>query len=178
MLPKNQNKIIKIDMFYKNHKDYFLNYANLILNDRTMSEDAVHDAFIKVIENKEEYATLKEEELVSLVTVIIRNLCFDFLRREKNFSKFIKEIGTNRQKILYKDKGFEKIEIMDQIKKLFIKLKEIDKKILIMKYYFGMTSKEIGQEFGMTTKNVDMHIYRAKQKVRNQIDYEKYFNNY
>jgi RNA polymerase sigma-70 factor (ECF subfamily) len=38
-----------------------------------------------------------------------------------------------------------------------------------MKYFLGMTYKEIGEELGISPKHVDTRIMRAKEKVRRLI---------
>jgi len=55
-------------------------------------------------------------------------------------------------------------------------LDEISRQVLIMKYYFDMSYKEIGKELNMTPKHIDIRIMRAKEKMRKLIKMdEKYY---
>ena len=57
----------------------------------------------------------------------------------------------------------EKIAILEQA---LLKLSTEDKNILILRYYHGMSYKEIGRTLGIKTKTVDMRLYRVKAKLR------------
>ncbi|NLN66397.1 MAG: hypothetical protein GX144_13535, partial [Clostridiaceae bacterium] len=50
---------------------------------------------------------------------------------------------------------------------------ETSKQVLIMKYVFGMSYKEIGKKLNMTSKHVDTRILRAKGKIRKLAEKEK-----
>jgi len=64
----------------------------------------------------------------------------------------------------------------ETIRKHLNAIDEVSRQVLIMKYYHGMSYKEIGERLGMTPKHVDTKIMRAKEKVRKLIKQEGRFD--
>lgn len=166
---------LKVEEFYNKYKPYLLNYAYKFLKDKTASEDAVHEAFISILKNKDKYLKLKEKELKRSATVILRNKCIDILRKDKRFIKTPME----EVEIYLKDdkKSVEEKAILNdevgRIQKHFKNLDEETKQIFIMKYVEDMSLKEIGEEMGITPKHVSTKIYRGKLKLRKLVEKEE-----
>lgn len=166
---------LKVEEFYNKYKNYLLNYAYKFLKEKTASEDAVHEAFISILKNKDKYLKLNENELKRSATVILRKKCIDVLRKDK---KFIKTPMEEVEIYLEKDEKSveEKAILSDEVSRIQKHLKNLDeetKQILIMKYVEDMSLKEIGEEIGITPKHVSTKIYRGKIKLRKMIEKEE-----
>jgi RNA polymerase sigma-70 factor (ECF subfamily) len=61
----------------------------------------------------------------------------------------------------------------EAIRKHLNAIDEISRQVLIMKYYQGMSYKEIGETLNMTPKHVDTRLMRAKEKIRKLIRLEE-----
>lgn len=163
-----QEEKLKVEEFYNKYKNYLLNYAFNFLKEKSASEDAVHEAIISMLNNKDKYLTLTETEMKKSATVILRNKCIDELRKDKKYSDIPMEeveiyVENNEKSIE------EKIILNDEIEKLqklFRNLDEVTKQILIMKYIENMSLNEIGEQIGLTPKHVSTKIYRGKQKLK------------
>ena len=77
---------MKVEKFYNKYINYLLNYAYKFLKSKELSEDAVHEAFISILKNKDKYLNLKENQLKRSATVILRNKCIDILRKDKKYA--------------------------------------------------------------------------------------------
>lgn len=83
----------KMTEIYEEHKYALLHYAMNIIKNQSMAEDAVHNAFISIIENKEKYFNLDCRDFRRSAVVIVRHKCIDILRKQKPFSnKSIEEL--------------------------------------------------------------------------------------
>lgn len=154
---------------YEEHKHALLMYALKITGfNQAMAEDAVHNAFISIIKEKEKYLYLDSRDFRFSAVVIVRNKCIDLLRKEKAFAN----IPIDELEIFLEsnDKPIDEQVIISSeyqaIRKHMLDIDEISRQVLIMKYVLGMSYKEIGEKLNMTQKHVDTRILRAKEKVR------------
>lgn len=171
MLINSKKEKIKFEEFYNRHSNFFLNYAQKFLKYRTKAEEAVHEAFLYVLENKEKYVEKPEKELRRLVTVLVRWRALDLIRREDKISQSpIEEveiyIEDERKTVEEKVELKSELEIMSEY---LNKLDEVTKQILIMKYVEDMSHREIGEIMGMTEGNVRVKAHRGKEKIRNKM---------
>jgi RNA polymerase sigma-70 factor (ECF subfamily) len=158
----------KMTDLYEEHKYALLHYAMKFTRNQDMAEDAVHNAFISIIQKKEKYLNLDFMDFRRSAVIIVRNKCIDILRKQKPFSnKSIEELEifleSNEvpvdEQVIFESK-------YELIRKHINSIDEISKQVLHMKYILNMTYKEIGGELGKTAKHVDTRIMRAKEKVR------------
>ncbi len=160
---------------YEEHKHALLMYALKVTGyNQAMAEDAVHNAFISIIKNKEKYFSLDSRDFRFSAVIIVRNKCIDLLRKEKPYA----DISIDELEIYLesKDKPVEDQAVISSeysaIRRHMAEIDEISRQVLIMKYALGMSYKEIGVRLGMTPKNVDVRIIRAKEKVRKLVELE------
>lgn len=167
MLETEQERKKMADL-YEEHKYVLLHYAIKITRNQSMAEDAVHNAFISIIQKKDKYLNLDCMDFRRSTVIIVRNKCIDILRKQKHFvNKSIEEleIFLESDEVDVDDQVVFKSEY-ELIRKYINSIDEISKQVLLMKYILSMSYKEIGEELGMTPKHVDTRIMRAKKKVR------------
>ena len=168
----------KMTDLYEDHKYALLMYAKKIMGNQSMAEDAVHNAFISIIQKKEKYLNLDCMDFRRSAVIIVRNKCIDILRKQKPFvNKSIEELE------IFLESGEEPVDEQvifeseyELIRKYLNSIDEISKQVLIMKYILNMSYKEIGEELGMTLKHVDTRIMRAKDKVRKLMEKDVRYN--
>lgn len=167
----------KMTDIYEQHKHALLLYALKVTGyNQSMAEDAVHNAFISIIKEKDKYFSLNSREFRFSAVIIVRNKCIDLLRKEKMYA----DIPIDELEIFLesKEKPIEEQVIISSeyatIKKYMKSIDEISSQVLIMKYVLGMSYKEIGERLNMTPKHVDTRIQRAKEKMRKLLENEKF----
>ncbi|MGJ0847300.1 RNA polymerase sigma factor [Tissierella praeacuta] len=160
------------------YKYALLMYAKKITGNQSIAEDAVHNAFISIIQKTEKYLNLDCMDFRRSAVIIVRNKCIDILRKQKPFvNKSIEELE------IFLESGEEPVDEQvvfeseyELIRKYLNSIDEISKQVLIMKYILDMSYKEIGEELGMTSKHVDTRIMRAKDKVRKLMEKDVRYN--
>jgi RNA polymerase sigma-70 factor (ECF subfamily) len=159
----------KMADIYEEHKHALLIYALKVTGyNQAMAEDAVHNAFISIIKEKEKYFCLDSRDFRFSAVIIVRNKCIDLLRKEKPYAN----IPINELEIYLEsnEKPIDEQVIISSeyaaIRRHMANIDEISRQVLIMKYALGMSYKEIGEKLNMTPKHVDTRILRAKEKVR------------
>lgn len=163
----------KMSEIYEEHRHALLKYALKITRyNQAMAEDAVHNAFISIIKEKEKYFHLDSRDFRFSSVIIVKNKCIDLLRKEKIYADVSMDeleifLGSNEKPI------DEQVIISSEyaaIRRHMSSIDEISKQVLIMKYAFGMSYKEIAEALSMTPKHVDTRIFRAKEKVRRLVE--------
>lgn len=168
----------KMTDIYEEHKYALLHYAMTIIRNQDLAEDAVHNAFISIIQKKEKYLNLDCMDFRRSAVIIVRNKCIDILRKQKPFAnKSIEEleIFLESDEVPVDEQVIFESEY-ELIRKYMNSIDEISKQVLLMKYISNMSYKEIGEELGMTPKHVDTRIMRAKEKVRKLIEKDVKYN--
>lgn len=165
----------KMTEIYEEHKHALLLYALKVTGyNQAMAEDAVHNAFISIIKEKDKYFSLDSRDFRFSAVIIVRNKCIDLLRKEKMYAN----IPIDELEIFLEsnDKPLDEQAIISSeyaaIRKHMTNIDEISRQVLIMKYVLSMSYKEIGEKLNMTPKHVDTRIQRAKEKIRKLIETE------
>ena len=162
----------KMTEIYQEHKHALLMYALKIVKNQDLAEDAVHNAFIAIIEQKEKYFNLSCRDFRFSAVIIVRNKCIDLLRKQKPYAEIpIEELELylESSEIPVEEQVIASTEY-ESIRRHLNSIDEISRQVLIMKYFDSMSYKEIGIKLNMTPKHVETRITRAKQKVRKLID--------
>lgn len=174
MLETEQEKK-KMEDVYEEHKHVLLLYALKVTGyNQTMAEDAVHNAFISIIKEKEKYLYLDSKNFRYVSVTIVRNKCIDLIRKEKHYA----DIPIEDLEIYLEsdEKSLEDQIVIsseyEAIRKHMKSIDEISRQVLIMKYALEMTHKEIGKRLNIPSGNVGVRIFRAKEKVRRLVEKE------
>ncbi|WP_165613382.1 RNA polymerase sigma factor [Desulfotruncus arcticus] len=82
MAIKNEDDRYKAVEIYKLYRGTMLYIANSILHETHLAEDAVSEAFIRIIDNLEKINTINDHQTRGFVVIIVRNISLDLLRRQ------------------------------------------------------------------------------------------------
>ncbi len=88
MAIENDDDREKAAELYRLYSSTMLYIAKSILHDHYLAEDAVIQAFIRIIDNLNKIKTINCYQTRGFVVIIVRNIAFDFLRHQ-NRSKTV-----------------------------------------------------------------------------------------
>lgn len=124
------------------------------MNDNALAEDATYETFLKLTRYMGRIEEVDSPKTLSFVGIVARSVCIDMLRSEKAYCKntenFHKESNGNIETVT---------ELLGKIKTL----PQIYRDILILKYYFDMTNKKIGEFYDISEDTVRKRLQRAKE---------------
>lgn len=135
-------------------------YVLKSLRDTEDSNDIVQDAFMKLWENRKK---VDADKAKSWLFTTAHNALINFVKKSARTSS-MEGLNIDRGK---EDKNeFELKEIIDAaLSKLPLKHKEI----LLLRDYEGYNYKEIGEMLDLNESQVKVYLFRARQKVKEQI---------
>lgn len=169
------------DLYEENKKDIY-NFAIGYAKNQDIAEEAIQNAFVYIIQNKEKYLELSCRDFLNSVVIIVRDRCKNiFKSRKLHLDKFVeKDIDEIENFTNIYELSIEEELILSYDYELIIKhmssIDEASRRVLEMKYIEGKSYKEISEELGITEKHVDTKLMRAKEKVRKLIAKELNYN--
>lgn len=157
-----------------------------ILHDQYLAEDAVHQSFIRVINNLHKIDENDCKKVISFLVIICRRVSFDIYNERKRISDnttYIDKADEHLENILESNDKLP-IDIIireESLKVLFEKVRSIHSDyadIFMLRYYHDLTVTEIANILKVTENNVNVRLHRAKNVLRKLMtevssDYEK-----
>lgn len=167
----------KFELIYEQYGKLMFYIANQILKDNFLAEDAVHDSFIKIIENLDKIQDVNCHKTKSFIVIIVKNHAINmYNNRKRKFCVSLDEV----QHILFKDfddsvlenSNEKNINNLGDIGKAISQLPAIYKDIMILKFLHELTNPEIAALLNINEATVRKRIERAKQKIQASLEKE------
>ena len=162
----------RFQRLYEDNCKLMLCIANGILHNQEDAEDAVHSAFLSIADCFDKIEVMNGRKVKGLCVLIVKHKAIDIIRMRKRLSyEAVDELNLhNENPEELPEACLELKEQKEFVKNMLERLPEISKKILIMKYYYGLDNLEISRLLNMNKKAVEMRIFRAYNKIREMID--------
>lgn len=156
---QDKSKFEKIYLEYRNLMYYT---AYNILKNNEDAEDAVHQAFVSIIENLEKIDEEVCPKTKSYVVIITERKAIDIYRNNAKWTDIdVEDMGICIP--LPGDNG-----LADALARLRPRYREV----LLLRFYHGYTTKEIGDLFNMKSGSVNRLISRAKEALATVMEKE------
>lgn len=153
--------------FYERVKFKCLRVAMSITKDQALAEDAIHNAFMKVIGQKEEFFALPCYKQDSRIVIMVKNKAIDILRSYKKLTENIADEAVASDYDL--DSEYENVESYEELKNLIKKLPDIYRVVFEMRHIQDLDNSEIAEVLDVTKDVVAMRLNRAKKKLIDMI---------
>lgn len=148
-----------------------LSVAYAVTGDADAAGDVTQDAFLRAWQRLDD---LREpSRFATWLCGITRNLAIDARRRDKHFRR---AADLDQGDVLNRSDERGDVNPLDtldrreqnaQVAAALASLDDITRPAVILRYYDGLSSKEIGEALGMSPAAVDMRLSRARQHLKN-----------
>lgn len=138
-----------------------LGVARGVLGSQSMAEEAVQEAFLRVIKNFAKFLQIPCQKRGAWFVIIVRNISIDILRREKH------ELPTEAaelERILPR-----RAEEAEPLAEAIAGLPVIYRDVLTLRYSFGYTNSEIAKLLGLSAPAAAQRLSRAKKCLRDKL---------
>lgn len=152
-----QNKFEKL---YLEHRSLMFSVARNILQDDELAEDAVHQAFIKIIENFHKINDFSSHKTRGYFVIIVRNTAIDIYRRRRGRE------ALPFDEELYIDPLYQNTELSNHLAEAVLSLPAIYKDAMKLQYICGFSSREAAEQLGISAPAFRKRIYRAKRRLK------------
>jgi len=164
-----------ITEIYNKHHKRMLYYATQILG-VDYAEDAVHEAFIKIITHFSDNFEVLGDKPKQFFVIVTRNHAIDMLRKEHlktvPFEEEIMDVESLRSSIETPEDAILNIEAVDRLALLIRKLTPATRQVLEYRFIEGYSNKEIAEMMKISQTAVSTCIDKARKKLRALIEGE------
>lgn len=148
----------KFESIYLLYRDTMYAVAYRILDNPQDAEDAVHHAFMKVIENISKISEIDCPKTKGYIVTIVENRAIDVYRRKKAHPTVPYDEKTVGTTVAY--------DGSDALAGCILKLSPRQRNLLILRYHHGYELKEVAKMLGITYSNALTIEKRAKKKLK------------
>lgn len=165
-----------IDRLYSRYEQMMYKIAFTILNNRLDAEDAVHNAFLKIIQSSGLSAIegLDASAEKSYIAIAAKNAAIDCFNSRKKKSADNIELHFADKSVSPEEVVFTEMEV-ERVERAMLKLPSNDYKILYFSVVLGLENKEISARLNIKEGAVRQRIHRAKIKLKNILKKEEEF---
>lgn len=156
---KEKSKFAQLYELYRNPM-YIM--AQGILRDEQLAEDAVHNAFIKIMRYLE---TIDEDEChktKNLIVMIIRSTAIDLYRKRKRQST----VRLDEAEMIEVHSEMDAQTDLDSLKETIKALPDKQRDVLELKFFYHYTNAEIAKLLSISEETVRKRLERARGKLR------------
>ena len=157
----------KFEQLYLQYRHTLYWVALQILNDSSLAEDAVHDAFLRILNHLENISLEKCNKTRTFVVIIVRSIAIDMLRKKKKLA----ETDLEEQYALSAgEQSDPEMVLLEKennitIKKALKKMKQSYTDILTLQVVYGKSNQEIAKMLNLSPENVRIRLFRARQRL-------------
>lgn len=154
-----------LEKLYEKYEQQMYNIALCILHNSADAEDAVHEAFIRIIDN---FNMIREKDghvLGTYFVIIVRNIATDILRKKQNHTTVeIEEVYDLSDEYDVEEEFLCKCSV-EAITDAVRELSGTNYDIMYLHLFKQYTPREIAALLGMTPNTVSARIHRSKKKI-------------
>lgn len=163
------------EKFRKIYEENYLKMYHVglrMIKNQADAENAVQEAFLSLAERFEKYSHLSSRKMTGLCVTILKNKIIDMIRRANHYSEDELESLVLCDECREHNAQFmaEKNEQKAFVQKVLEEIPEVFRETLILKYYYELSNWEIARIQKVSTKTVEMRIYRGKRKFKEAWD--------
>ena len=167
LLIETEEDRISFEDMYKGTYLKLLYVAKSILLNRLDAEEVVHDVYVKIADNFSLYRGRSLYEMTGLGIIMTRNMCLNRIRSRRRH----RESSLELYEYIYGDDDtilddIVREETLDELKCAIRQLKQKDKDILVLRYFYKFSYRQIGRAFNIREKTVEVRLRRIKIRLR------------
>ena len=151
---------VKFESLYQTHRKAMFHIAKRILQDESLAEDAVHQAFVNIIAHFDQLMRYDDQQLYAYLFVTTQHAAIDLLRERKKVPLERWESTDSLETPFHSN---------DEIANALSRLPERYRTALLLRYRYGYTPKEVASFFGINLYAEKKLIWRAKKALKKML---------
>lgn len=155
----------KLKRLFEIYEQPMYRIAFAVLKDSAAAEDAVSDAFMRIIPKIGKIGEPDSPKTKSYIIKILKNTAIDIYRRKIRFNSYFMDAEEEFDKIPDTSENYDDIVFSDKTEKMLDSLGKTDRQIILLRCSEEMTWREVADSLEMTESNVRKRYERAKKKL-------------
>lgn len=146
---------------YREHLPLLLSRGQKLLGNQADAEDAVHDVFLRLMDQPERLRGMPDNEQKAFLLVCVQNRALDMLKKRKHLADFSYEEALAGAHYEAPEASDETARLMEAVSRL----PQAQQEILVLHYHFGLKYEEIGKLIGKKAGAVQKTVSRLRQTL-------------
>ena len=162
---------MNIEELYRTYFDIVYRYIRSISQDGSLAEEVTQETFFKVLKKADQFRG--DCDLRVWLCQIAKNTLYDHLKKQKKqlLGDERLEEAESADGELLEEKLAQRSQAME-IHKVLHRLSEPYKEVFSLRTFGELTFREIGMLFGKSENWARVTYYRARVKIREELEYE------
>jgi RNA polymerase sigma-70 factor (ECF subfamily) len=151
------------------HESHLVRYAMWILGDIERAREVVQETFLRLCKEK---PSRVEDHLAQWLFTVCRNLAFDVRKKENRMSPLSDadvDALPSEQLGPRPGEALEHKEKLDQVLRVVDRLPKNQREVILLKFQFDLSYKEISEVTHLSVTNVGFLIHTAIQTLRKEL---------
>lgn len=155
---------VRFEQIYQRYRSLMYHVADSVLHNCQDAEDAVHNAFLRIIKHFSKFRNTPSEDLAPQVVVITRNEAISILRKKRDMAPLEDWDGSAET--------WDTIANYHALVESFTRLPQTYRAVMEMKLLSGYSDGEIAAKLGLSKTAVSTRISRGRQLLRDIVERE------
>ncbi len=166
-LAQSDNDKDKFEQIYIRYRKLMLSVAYKILGDSELSEDAVHNAFMRILNHLDKLDDVDSPRTKGYVVIVAENVAKTMYTQRKRIVAL-----ENEEAALVADDvadGYEDKASAEYIAQVIASMPQKYGRVLILKYLNGLSDREIASSLGLSDSATRKRLQRAREMLRDML---------
>jgi RNA polymerase sigma-70 factor (ECF subfamily) len=155
-----------VEQIYHDYEQTMYHTAFAVLHNKQDAEDAVHEAFVRIITDIDRLTSVKKEKRKSFVIIVVKNIAIDTYRRRQRETVGAEDISDMDIADDFSiEQAISDSTDRDILMKAVNKLPEKQQEVLTMKFFHEVSTADIADMLGIDVSAVRKRIARAEKNL-------------
>lgn len=160
----------KFSLIYNKYKHFMWYIANQVLHDTYLAEDAVQDAFLALTKHLNKIGEVESVKTKKFLVTIVKSKSIDIIRRGSGQkTELLTDSETQDESA---DRLLEEYITRDNYEHLLTCIEELDQIYRVVfeyKYLHQLSDREIADILNVSSKVVNVRMFRARKKLQEML---------
>lgn len=158
-----QSQSLKLQKLYELYEQPMYRIAYAVLHDTALAEDAVHDAFVRLVSRLEKIGEPDSPKTKGYIVKVIKSTSISLYRRNKRKYLFEQPIDDDTMKV---PDTITNVESDAMRRSLLNGMNSTERRIVSLRCEYGLSWKEVAEKTDLNEASVRKRFERIKQKLR------------
>lgn len=157
----------RFSALYEKYRKLMFFVANDILKDVNLAEDAVQEAFLRIVKNFDKIGDVSCSRTKAFVVIITRNIALTMVSKANAMNELNERMTSVSSDL--SDNTFENVSYRVLVKSI-TELPQIYRDVLFLAHIYGYNYSEISELLSISVEAVKKRVQRGKEKLRSSIE--------
>ena len=152
--------------FYQKYKNRFYAIAYSKLHGKDAAEDAVQEAFLRIVDKPENIFKIEHNKRMAYADVIVRNVSIDMFNKNNahELEELTDDVSNENYALGLEDTVIGSVS-KNELLAFILKLPVLQRDILNLKVVFELSNSEIAQKLNVSENVVRQRLYQARKSI-------------